>query len=372
MQFSNRFLNLVQHELNGFDSIAELENLVIYVAHTRNEGTPSLEVVGQMPRNSSKAFPPIENDPDLQLPSPDRRWYPLQDGSVLLGVIRAERFSSEDQWPEELDQKLQSSSLVLSNCLSLELDRARILDELSHQKEQIRMLVHQLRNPLTALRTYAQLLLRKVDPEGTQRDLVEGLLSEQAQFNKYLLALDQLSQVQISNKVISSSRLLMPPLLPQAKTLDLLALLAPLIDRAAVTARLQKRQWHDPGEMPDWIKVPRPASEGVIVEIVANLLENAFRYSPVGASIGLLFLEDGLCVWDSGDPIDFEDREKIFLAGFRSKKVAESKGSGLGLMLGRKFAEQLGGTLELNLKPQELDYSLPAEGNAFVLRIPLI
>ena len=39
------------------------------------------------------------------------------------------------------------------------------------------------------------------------------------------------------------------------------------------------------------------------MEIVANLLENAFRYSPAGQSIGLNLLDDGLAVWDSGPPI---------------------------------------------------------------------
>jgi len=36
--------------------------------------------------------------------------------------------------------------------------------------------------------------LRKIGPESEHENLVKGLISEQAQVNKYLSALDQLSQ----------------------------------------------------------------------------------------------------------------------------------------------------------------------------------
>ncbi len=348
-----------------------VKNVVIYVAQTENGKPPTLEVVGEMPGNHSKGLPPIENDPELRAPSPNRRWYPLQDGSVLLGVIRAERCNSEEQWPEVLDQRLQSSSLVLSNSLSLELDRIRLFDQLNQQKDQIQVLVHQLRNPLTALKTYAQLLMRKLEPESNQRDLVEGLLSEQAQVNKYLLALDHLSKEKESTNTFTPARLLLPPLLPHTEYLTLDEILNPLIDRAEATAKLQGRKWIGPEDWPDWIKQERPISEGIIGEIVANLLENAFKYSPQNASIGLCFNGNGLCVWDSGKPINSEFKEKIFLSGFRSNSASQSPGSGLGLTLGRELAQQLGCKLDLITKPTNFDPSLPLEGNAFVLSLPL-
>ena len=39
--------------------------------------------------------------------------------------------------------------------------------------------------------------------------------------------------------------------------------------------------WQGIRMFPDWIKELRPACEGITAEIVANLLENAFRYSPL-------------------------------------------------------------------------------------------
>ncbi len=371
MQFSDRFLNLVQHELSVLDSLGGLENVVIYFAQAKQGKPPILKIIGEMPGNSTKALTPIENDPDLRLPSPDRRWYPLQDGSKLLGVIRVERFASDEEWPEELDQKLHSCSLVLATSLSLELERKIISEQFIQQKEQIQVLIHQLRNPLTALKTYAQLLMRKLGPDNSERDLIEGLLSEQDQVNKYLLALDKLSQPKEISQQIIPSRLLLPPLIQHTEKLELFEILKPLIDRSAATAKLQDRQWLGPKDLPAWLKKESNLSNQVIGEIVANLLENAFKYSPSGSSIGLCFNSSGLCVWDSGDPIDNRLKEKIFMDGFRASSVSNIQGSGIGLTLAKELAEQLGGNLYLSSQPNLFDQALPSNGNAFVLTLPV-
>ena len=371
MQFSDRFLNLIDQQLSSFEFDPELETVVAYVAKTDGKDSPTLEVVGQRPKQMLKKLGPIENDPDLRVPSSNRRWYPMQEGSILLGVIRAERHPSDIQWPESLDTRLQISAATLANFLSLELDREKLVNELSEQKEQVGVLIHQLRNPLAALRTYAQLLLRKLGPESSQRSLVEGLLSEQKQVDKYLVALDKLSQPKLASKDIAPVRLLLPPLIQTEKPLDLMELLNPLIERAKATAKLQGRQWFGPVYMPDWIKELRPACEGITAEIVANLLENAFRYSPLSSSIGISINDQGICVWDSGTPIPFSERDKIFTSGFRSSKSKEFKGSGLGLSLGKKLAEQFGGELKLIVKPSNFEESLPNEGNAFVINFPV-
>jgi len=367
MHFSDRFLHLVQQQLISFEKEAEIEHLVIYVTKNDDGNSPTFEVLGQKEGNAAKIFAPIENDPDLRAPSPNRRWYPLQDGSVLLGVVRAELSSISTQWPESLDERLQLMAASLASALCLELERKKIFDQFNFQSEQIKILLHQLRNPLAAFKTYAQLLLRKLGPESNQRNLVEGLLTEQEQLNKYLLALDDLTDFKENLKSVNSSRLLLPPFLTNKNSIDLKALLEPLIERANATASLQGREWFEPSYWPDWIDNPRPSFEAVIPEIIANLLENAFRYSRPNASIGLSLNDQGICVWDNGIQIPIEEREKIFKRGYRSKKNRESIGSGLGLTLGRQLAEQIGWQLNLSTNPSSFERSLPSKGNAFVI-----
>ena len=96
MKLSDRFLNLVQQQLFSFEGENSLQRLVVYVAQARDGQEPSLEVVGQWP-SSAKALTSVESAQELRTPSPDRRWYPLQEGSILLGVLRAERFGVDDE-----------------------------------------------------------------------------------------------------------------------------------------------------------------------------------------------------------------------------------------------------------------------------------
>ena len=138
-----------------------------------------------------------------------------------------------------------------------------------------------------------------------------------------------------------------------------------MIERAKARANLQGRKWFSPSEWPKWME-SRSISEGIIAEIVANLLENAFRYSPPQSSIGIELVEDGICIWDQGIPIKEEEREKIFEKGFRGESGSKMSGSGIGLALARDLARQLGGDLQLIVDPSIFKSSLPESGNAFV------
>ena len=150
--------------------------------------------------------------------------------------------------------------------------------------------------------------------------------------------------------------------------MNIRGLLKPLIDRAAATAHLQGREWSPPSEWPTWTKEERSTGEGVIAEIVANLLENAFRYSSSNVPIGLYINNEGLCIWDGGKSIAFDERERIFQKGVRGENIDGLSGTGLGLALGRQLSKQIGGDLQLIVPPQSFDSLLPNEGNAFVLK----
>ena len=367
MELSSRFLNLVDTQLSSFQSEKRLQHLVVYAAKASAGEAPTLEAIGEWP-STAQALPPVEADPELRTPSPCRRWYPLQEGEILLGVLRAECLPTLKVWPDSLDRRLQATALVLTHSMSLELERAKLLEELASQQEQISLMVHQLRNPLSALRTYAELLLRRLGPENRNRNLVEGMLNEQAQLDRYISGLDLIGSTRKQIQPGGQSALMLPPLLPNGSEETLRKVLRPLISRALVTANLQSRKWIGPSSWPEWTKKLCSSENGLIAEILANLIENGFKYSSSGSSLGLTFFDDGLCVWDEGDEIVQEDREKIFDKGYRGKSSANELGTGLGLALGRELAKQIGASLELVIPPRALDSLLPARGNAFLIK----
>ncbi|MFN9644942.1 MAG: sensor histidine kinase [Cyanobacteriota bacterium] len=364
---SERFLALLRSQLGQFVDCPEVEVLVVYATHPGPAGIPTLLPLGQWPEETRR-LAAIGADSQLRLPDEQRRWLPLRDGAGLLGALQVE--TRDPNWSPLLRQRLQGVALCLTEALRLDLEHQRLQRRLEAQEEQLRLLVHQLRNPLTALRTFGHLLLRRMKDDGDSRSLVEGLLAEERQLNRYVDAISALAQTDaLLPASPSPDPLLLPPLLSGPRGEDLAALLTPLLQRAAATATLQGRPWHGPDAVPSW-----RGDGGAVAEILANLLENAFRYSapasPVGLHCGVMPSGPSLTVWDGGQAIPEEERERIFERGERGLHSAGKTGTGLGLALARELARHLGGTLELLIPPALVDPALPEQGNAFRLTLP--
>jgi signal transduction histidine kinase len=100
-----------------------------------------------------------------------------------------------------------------------------------------------------------------------------------------------------------------------------------------------------------------------VLQIITNLLSNAFRWTPDGGRIELALASANgsvaVAVDDSGPGIAAEDLERVFNAFWSRGGRA---GTGLGLAIARELAEALGGRLELE--------SEPGRGSRFELVLP--
>ncbi|KEF41846.1 MAG: histidine kinase [Cyanobium sp. CACIAM 14] len=367
MPVSDRFLALVGFQLGQFVDCPEVRSLVVYVTHQGEGGQPSLIPVGHWP-SDERSLPPVGSVSPLRVPAQERRWLPLRDGQRLLGALQVE--TAGYPWPDSLGQRLQALALAVTESLRMDLEGRDLRQRLAQREEQLGLLLHQLRNPLTALRTFGQLLLRRIGPDHEARPLVEGLLAEERQINRYVEAISALVHPDgLLAAPLSPQPLLLPPLLSGPEGQPLALLLEPLLQRAAATAALQGRSWQGPAALPEWC-----GDSGSVAEILANLLENAFRYSPAGAAVGLHGAVDDrflhLTVWDGGPAIPEGEREEIFGRGVRGTRGRDLPGTGLGLALGRDLARSLGGDLQLVVPPRRLAEGLPDQGNAFRLSLP--
>jgi signal transduction histidine kinase len=99
-----------------------------------------------------------------------------------------------------------------------------------------------------------------------------------------------------------------------------------------------------------------------VLQIITNLLANAFRWTPDGGSVGLhLSTENGrihVAVQDTGPGIGPEEQERIF----RPFWTHDGKGTGLGLAIARELAVALGGRIDLD--------SAVGRGSRFELVLP--
>jgi len=200
---------------------------------------------------------------------------------------------------------------------------------------------------LAALRTYAKLLIKRLGSDDDSIEIVERMIIEQKQINQYVDSFSQFnSHIQLPLE-IGEERLLLPPNLDNKKEITVQSLLRPILERGKANADLDNRDWTEPSLWPDWTLSPLKAKYSVIAEIVANLLENAFKYSQKDSEIGVAITSNGICIFDDGKKITKNEKEKIFEKGFRGSAAKKKDGTGVGLFLARKLAKQIGGELRL-------------------------
>ena len=99
-----------------------------------------------------------------------------------------------------------------------------------------------------------------------------------------------------------------------------------------------------------------------VLQIISNLLSNAFRWTPDGGRVELeLDASNGrvsVAVGDNGPGVAPEERERIF----RPFWSRDDSGTGLGLAIAHELAGALGGSIELD--------SEPGHGSRFRLVLP--
>jgi two-component system, OmpR family, sensor histidine kinase MprB len=94
---------------------------------------------------------------------------------------------------------------------------------------------------------------------------------------------------------------------------------------------------------------------------VANLLDNAAKWSPPGGVVDVALRGGELTVRDHGPGIAAGDRQRVFERFYRAPSARGMPGSGLGLAIVRQVAELHGGRVEAQA----------AEGRGALLRLSL-
>ena len=99
---------------------------------------------------------------------------------------------------------------------------------------------------------------------------------------------------------------------------------------------------------------------------LANLADNAIKYTPPGGRVTLTTGHDASAAWvavaDTGVGIDSSELPRVFDRLYRSERTRHERGLGLGLGLARAVAETHGGSLTVE--------SVPGQGSVFTLRLP--
>ena len=247
---------------------------------------------------------------------------PLQRLQRALRQRRASDLSpiSTAEIPEEIRPLIESMNGVMK----------RLDDNLYAQRRFIADAAHQLKTPLTGLRTQTEIALRENDPTALHR-----ILSNVA------VGAERLSH--LTQQLLSLARAeATTEQAGQFVTLDLREIARSVAEEWADRA-LEKSI--DLGYEEQDAPVMIVGSNFLLREALSNLLENAMKYTPSGGQVTLRVLlrqQAWLEVEDSGPGIPQEDRERVFERFYRGMQVVV-EGSGLGLAIVKEIVDLHGG-----------------------------
>jgi signal transduction histidine kinase len=294
----------------------------------------------------------------------------------------------------------QIEKIVRTLAIARHLDRRQHLwQQQANRQGQLRLLerhrlddlLHQLRNPLTALRTFSKLLLKRLLPEDPSRPAVQGILRESERLGELLVEFEaDLAAMEADAAIVTLEAT--PTLLPAAPSTDgsflpgsplqlesvgMAEILEPLL--LSQQAIAQERQIALTTEIPDHLP-PVRANASALREILSNLIDNALKYTPAGGAVSVkLGLNrtaagkswQGIAIADTGYGIPAGDRQRIFERHYRGVQAAgEIDGTGLGLAIVKDLVERMPGEIAVE-SPNVLATDRKLPGTTFTVWLPL-
>jgi two-component system sensor histidine kinase MprB len=184
---------------------------------------------------------------------------------------------------------------------------------------------HELRTPLTSLRTNIEVLAsdRRLPP-GERERLLQDVIEQLGEMTTLIAEL------------IDLARGAQHTAEPEEVRLDLVA--ADAVERA-------RRNRPTVVFVTDLHESVVHGVPSTIERAVANLLDNAAKWSPEGGDVEIAVRDGTVTVRDHGPGIDEEDLPYVFDRFYRASSARGLPGSGLGLAIVRQVAEAHGGTV---------------------------
>ncbi len=182
-------------------------------------------------------------------------------------------------------------------------------------------IAHDLRTPLTRLRQRLELAQRRAQSVAEWQRAADGCMSDMDAILETFGALLRIAQIESG---IPARRF---------AEVDLSELLRTVIEVYQPMAEELEQRFT--AEIASGLMVW--GDRELLTQMIANVIENAMKHSPTGASIGLVTRESpstiAVTVNDSGPGIPAEERARVFQRFYRLERSRTTPGNGLGLSL---------------------------------------
>jgi len=212
---------------------------------------------------------------------------------------------------------------------------------------------HEFRSPLSRLRAELEVTLRRPRERAEYEEALRSCLSEAEQLSR------------LTDELLMLARLDAGGSLEAPRSVDLIAILHEVVKRLSPQAT--RRNVALVMDIPPEVAVN--VAPAALSHVVANVLDNAVKFSPLGSEVRVgVAIEGGaalVVVTDAGPGIPPDEIPRLFERFYRGSAAhqMEATGVGLGLAICRALIEGQGGTISVN--------SRQGNGATFRIRLPL-
>jgi signal transduction histidine kinase len=252
----------------------------------------------------------------------------LSNVSATAGAIASGDFAQRVKLSGRGDEFDQLAELINDM-----LDRiGRLMDGVRQVSNAI---AHDLRTPITRARTRLEDALLHAGSEPELRAAIERATADLDDIVAVFQALLRIAEIEVGSRRSAFDRLDMVPLVADvAELYDVVAEEKGVALENDVAGAL-----------------PAYGDAALVRQAIANLVDNAVKFSPTGAAVRLVGRSSPfgseIAVSDQGPGIPAADRERATERFFRGETARSTPGSGLGLALVQAVAQLHGGTLRL-------------------------
>ncbi|MGF1486792.1 MAG: ATP-binding protein [Prochloraceae cyanobacterium] len=313
---------------------------------------------------------------------------PLIYQETVMGLLVTRR--SDREWNEQEYDRIEKIATTIAIGCRLARERDWYREKLDRQPEdpiatnQLEDLLHQLRNPITALRTFSKLLLKRFTIEDRNRTIAQNMLEQSDRLEEIIEGFQKKTSLPEKDLTVLSPTQKLPSLPPKIKNLPtvpvkIAEILNPILAAAVAIARERNISLNSniPINLP-----PIEANARALREVFSNLIDNALKYTPSGGKIEIeagisRYKNDthwlGIAIRDTGMGIPKQDRQRIFERHYRGVQAKGNiKGTGLGLAIAKELIERMSGEIELVSSDAEKELSGLAIKTSFIIWLKAI
>jgi signal transduction histidine kinase len=310
--------------------------------------------------------------------------YYTPDGKHHIQLDFADVNDSLDSWLDQIHGKEIEAEKIWSHIQNAAPDQPnrRVFDVVAHYRESapggieimvitidrtveywaeednadfVALAAHELRGPITVIRGYLDIFDQQLGPQmsAKQHDLIDRLNVSAKRLSSYI------------NNILNASRYDHKHLKLQLRETTIDSIISEVKDDMELRARTQNRSlvWQIPHDL------PTVAADGSSVsEVLANLIDNAIKYSRDGGEIEVsAATTDGfvaVSIRDHGIGIPAVVASNLFSKFYRSHRSRDSVGgTGIGLFISRGIVESHGGHIDVE--------STEGQGSTFTFTLPI-